>query len=57
MIRLYLCLSCDYSFSRVICNNTDADRKVTCPLCGACGKDKIDRVYIKRSLTLGAGKC
>ena len=54
MIRIYLCLDCDYSFSRVICNDADANRKVTCPLCGAYGKDKIDRIYIKRSLSIGS---
>lgn len=48
-IRIYLCLSCDYRFSRVINNNTEACRKVKCPLCGA---SRIDRVYVKRSLSI-----
>jgi len=48
-IRIYLCLSCDYRFSRVITNNAEACRKVKCPLCGA---SRIDRVYVKRSLSI-----
>ena len=50
MIRQYICVSCDYKFSRVIVNDADARKKVSCPLCKA---SEIDRVYIKRSLNIG----
>ena len=50
MIRHYLCLSCDYRFSKVITTNADTCRKVTCPLCKA---SKIDRIYINKSLSIG----